>query len=373
VTRLPAHDVATGANASRGLGVRRVVGVALALAAAPSHAAPCVARAELDGDTATMAQVSAELARLGVEQGRASPGCRGVMARVERSDDGGIAVAIRDGARRSEGRIVGDAMVAATWIDSWLRDDLDGTSWLLATPSIVAARPLERAATTSALDRVAIAVTYEQSWLEDAATATGVGAAACLRVGGACLGVRARHASEGERAVNLTAMARGDTSVLATASTELAIGRLRLAPEVGLGVGRTTTRRVEACAGPSMPANCDPTDPTMDPMCVPMPAPGCADPATGMAAAFVGDRFSRTTYTPRLGGALRLVVPLFDHVWLDGLASITFGPFGHTDDFTVTTLADGTVPGGAPPTEVALPGESRRALVLGIGIRVGAP
>jgi hypothetical protein len=56
-----------------------------------------------------------------------------VVAQVELGTDGGIAVAIRDGGRRSEGRVVSDAAMAASWIDSWLRDDLDGTSWLLAT------------------------------------------------------------------------------------------------------------------------------------------------------------------------------------------------------------------------------------------------
>ncbi|MEO8705413.1 MAG: hypothetical protein ABI867_35555 [Kofleriaceae bacterium] len=347
------------------------------VATLPAGAEPCVARAELGGDEAAVVVVSAELARLGVERGRPAPGCRGIVAQVESSGDGGIAVAIRDGSRRSEGRIVGDAAVAASWIESWLRDDLDGTAWLLASPPVVArsvsapvivahAEPHAR----SIIDRVAIAFAYEQSWLEDEATATGVSAAACVDVGRVCLGARARYASEGDHEVNMTAMARRDASIVATASYPISLGRLRLVPELGLGVGRTSTRRIETCTSSAMtPPNCDPMDPTCDLM-----QPTCTDPSTGNAGkTFVGDGLDTATYTPRLAAAVRIVIPLFDHVWLDGLASITFGPFGHSTDFTVAPGADGTVPGGAAADDVAIPGESRRAVVLGIGIRVGSP
>jgi hypothetical protein len=122
------------------------------------------------------------------------------------------------------------------------------------------------------------------------------------------------------------------------------------------------------------PPGCDLNDPMSDPSCATMPAPECTDPATGMVArTYVGDHFAKATYTPRLAVALRLAIPLFDHVWLDGLASITFGPFGHSDNFTVATLADGSVPGGGTAEDVALPGESRTAVLLGVGLRVGAP
>ena len=37
--------------------------------------------------------------------------------------DGGIAAATRDRTRRSGGRVVSDATLAAAWIDSWPHDD----------------------------------------------------------------------------------------------------------------------------------------------------------------------------------------------------------------------------------------------------------
>ena len=84
----------------------------------------CTPHALLSGDGAAVERVGTELARLGVVVGAAAPGCPSVEAAVG-LDEGGIAVAVRDGSQRSEGRVVGDATIAAAWIDSWLRDDLE--------------------------------------------------------------------------------------------------------------------------------------------------------------------------------------------------------------------------------------------------------
>jgi hypothetical protein len=346
--------------------------VGLALACLPARGAtePCVARAELGGDADIVARVGTELARLGVERGTAVPGCRGVVARVE-TDREGIAVAIQDGARRSEGRVVTDPAMAASWIDSWLHDDLDGNAWLISAPVRVADAPgltssiIAPATKPSALDAVSLTFAYEHAW-SDGATATGGSIAGCLRVGRTCLGGRLRYAREPDRTVGVTAMARSDVSVLATASMPVRAGRMVIAPELGLGVGRTSTRRLEGCTPdtnmPTMP-NCDPMDPTC------MAPPTCTDPN---GKTFVGDKFSASTFTPRLATGVRIAIPLFDHVWLDALASLAFAPFGHSDAFATSTgiNADGTVgPGGMG--EFALPGESGFGYQLGIGIRVG--
>jgi hypothetical protein len=337
-------------------------------------AEPCAARADVTGDAAAVTRVTAELARLGVTVGRAAPGCRGIVAEVELAVEGGIAVAVRDGSRRSEGRVVGDAGIA--WIDSWLHDDLDGTAWLVAAPSVtVPASTVVRAVPAASpsppvvseravLDRFAVTVAYEQSWSDDGAAATGATGGACLRIGRACVGGRARYSREADRPVNLTAMARSDAAIYAIASVPFVAGRMTLAPELGLGVGRRTTRRLDGCP-PEPPPMCDPTDPS----CA-MPSPSCVD-ASG--AVHVGDAFSSTTYTPRLAAALRIAVPLFDHVWLDGLASLTFGPFGHVGSFSSPVMPDGTNPGNLPASALALPGEASGAIQLGVGIRIGAP
>ncbi len=80
----------------------------------------------------------------------------------------------------------------------------------------------------------------------------------------------------------------------------------------------------------------------------------------------VGDGFSNATYAPRISLALRAAVPIFQHVWLDGLVSWTYSPFAHTSDF-----ASGKSDVVAPE-QIALPGEPSSGYVLGVGLRVGA-
>ncbi len=88
-----------------------------------------------------------------------------------------------------------------------------------------------------------------------------------------------------------------------------------------------------------------------------------------MSKFYVGDKLDVATYTPRVAVALRLAVPLFDHVWLDGLASFSLAPFGHGD----FAPGPGDPPLNVPPKDVTLPGEPAAALQLGVGLRMGAP
>jgi hypothetical protein len=296
--------------------------------------------------------------------------------------------------------------VAAVWIDSWLRDDVDGVApgepapvhvRVAGAPLGPAPAPERPAASASppALGRFALAAAYAQTWTEDGAAAAGLDASACLRVGRACIGARVQYAREPDRPVNLTAMARSDASIFATAGASFALGRMSLAPELALGVGRRRTQRLEctlAAGDPSMPpGTCDPMDPScppppcndpmdpncqpppcndpMDPMCMPSPPPpappSCADDP---GKVYVGDELDAVTYTPRASATLRLSVPLFDHVWLEGLASVTIAPLGHRAPFA-GSLAPGTMPG---MDATALPGEPWTALQLGVGLRIGA-
>ena len=89
-------------------------------------------------------------------------------------------------------------------------------------------------------------------------------------------------------------------------------------------------------------------------------------PTNANGLAYVGDGLDESSFTPRLALALRVAVPLFRHVWLDGLASVTLAPFGHREDYGApsTPMSPGTYP---------IPGEPGRAVQLGIGLRVGAP
>jgi hypothetical protein len=150
--------------------------------------------------------------------------------------------------------------------------------------------------------------------------------------------------------------------VLAVVSTTRALGQMAIAPELGLGLGRMTTQRIDGCA--VMPVNCDPMDPTCTTPPPPNP-PGCTGAVN--AFAYVGDNFNVATITPRLDAALRIALPLFDHVWLDALAAVTYAPFGHATEYAMPLPAGGMGP------NINLPGEPTAGLQLALGLRVGLP
>lgn len=335
--------------------------VLVASAAQTGEAAPCAPRAQLGGDAEAVAKVTAELQRLGVEASTtlASPtSCPTIVAAVELQPSGGIAVAVRDASHRSEGRVVSSAALAAAWIDSWLRDDFTAPPPApLVAPPVVAVDTAAPLVETPVLDRVAFAASFLQLWSDDRTSWSGIGVSACMRLDGVCIGVRAGYATQ-DVAADLTAAARHDLSLLATAGYSYAIGQMSVAPEVGLGVGRLATTRIDGC---KMAPNCDPNDPTC---AMPEPVP-CTDPGT----VYVGDNFSAATYTPRFSAALRIAIPLFDHVWLDGFGAAIAAPFGHADAYPGYS-ADGTTMsnGSAFP----LPGNPLLGLELGVGLRVGA-
>ncbi|MDQ3341687.1 MAG: hypothetical protein M4D80_41585 [Myxococcota bacterium] len=303
-------------------------------------------------------------------------GCSTVRAQVALDTTGGIAVAVRGASRGSEGRVVSDAALAAAWIDSWTRQDVD--LWAAPPPQRVASiQPLVPpsdvepsridgvAATSAGWNRFAVSASYAQTWSDDEATWQGLDVAACVRVvGGFCVGGSVRAAFDKERLFNGTGVARNELSVLALARYPVAIGRMSIAPELGVGVGRLATRRAESECKMLMPPNCSP----MDPMC--MPQAGMCDPTDpGTATApkyYVGDGFSIATYAPRIALALRIAVPLFEHVWLDGSAGYTYAPFAHGSSFESPNDA------GIAPELVALPGEPSGGYAIGVGLRVGA-
>lgn len=360
--------------------------LALALSASRTvRAEPCAPRAVLTGDREAVERVGAELVKLGVQLAAATRTCPAVKATVELAREGGISVAVQGSAQGSEGRVVSDPAVAAVWIDAWVRDDLDVAGWApepvpapavgavsgTSSPALVPPRDVPSSSASSGaslLDRLGVAAFYEQAWTDDNTSWRGGSVAACVRIGGVCVGGRVRALTQPDQIANLTAAARSDLSVFATASVPVALGQTILAPELGLGVGRFATRRVEGCSPPMPPPNCDPSDPT----CAMDPAPACTPDASGTMPGggklYVGDGFETATYTPRISLALRISVPLFHRVWLDGLVSYALMPLGHGDAYQATK---------APPMtsadQIALPGEPSAGWGLGVGLRVGAP
>jgi hypothetical protein len=355
---------------------RRACVTAVLLASLRSAGAdPCTPRAALDGDAAAVERVAAELERLGVEIARDAPPpalhdsrCRSVVAAVELDRGGGISVAVRAGAQRSEGRVVSDAALAAAWIDSWLHDGFEAPEAItpaferptvLATPALTV--PLVPAVTL--YDRFDLAATYDQMWTDDGERWSGFGASLCARVGALCLGARVRYASE-LAVTSAAAASRTDTSVLATASWSHELGRMSVAPELGLGVGRLTTDRVDGCG--VMAPVCSPTDPTC--MQPPPTTPPCSSPAP--AAPYVGDGYGHATIAPRAAAALRLAIPVFSHVWLDGVVGVMISPVRSEGQLDAQLV---TGPKMMGPIPSALPAEPLTSLQLGVGLRIGAP
>lgn len=91
------------------------------------------------------------------------------------------------------------------------------------------------------------------------------------------------------------------------------------------------------------------------------------DPGSSTPALYVGDELHEVSYRPRATLALRISVPLFQGVWLDGLASLVTSPFARTAPYQPKTMT------GLPPELITLPGEPRAGVLLGVGVRVGGP
>ena len=319
---------------------------------APVAAEPCKPHAQLDGDAAAVASVTAELVKLGVVVGATAPaGCKTVFAAVELARDGGLAIAVKTGSQ-SEGRTVSDAVVAASWIDSWVADDF-------APPEPAANGFFELRPASPAGSSRAPGADVEVEAAPTSSSALGISATACAQLGAWCFGARARYAAQ-NILVGQTAAARSDVSGLATASYAWKLGRLQVVPELGLGVGRMSTTRVDGCRHV-----CDPQ------------TPGCMGPQTDMECAErdpehsyaldINDHLHTATITPRAAARLELAFAISKSIFLEGAAAFMLAPFGHSDHYD---LAMGTSPPfGVPVDQLALPGEPIGTFELGLGLR----
>jgi hypothetical protein len=373
-------------------------------------AEPCAPRVELSGDRDAVARVAVELKTLGVVLGPIEPASgsaqeSGPLGSVTRGrscsvsamvvvEGEGISVAVQNASRRSEGRVVGDPKIAAAWIDSWLRDEIEVASWTIAMPATeppsaltstpvaltdgasFAPLPIAPAVTVSPLERFGLSAAFERSWTNDETTWDGFDITGCMRVGAVCLGGRLRAGFQYEQRFNDAIADRSDIVALGTVSIPFTVGQVSIAPELGLGVGRMRTQRVEACSAPPPSMGMEPntpgcSDPT-DPMCQMVPI----DPGTGASCIdasgtptnekYVGDSYDKTTYLPRVALALRFAFPIVRHVWLDAVAAYTLTPItsrvGFDDPDTMVQ-----------DENIAMPAEPWKGYQLGVGIRVGIP
>jgi hypothetical protein len=180
----------------------------LRLASAQAETDSCVPTAVLIGEDGLVGELEDELVELGVATERRGT-CPASQAQVTRTPQG-VAVVLRDSLGRVEQRVLSDLAVAAAWIDSWLRPEIDPLSFAAfpSAPAPAPAAPPPPAAPAASLGKVApassagllpfrshLGIAYEWSKSDlNSETWQGVRADACLFLGRACLGLVARYA-----------------------------------------------------------------------------------------------------------------------------------------------------------------------------------
>jgi hypothetical protein len=346
--------------------------------------------------------VGLELAVLGVFSQDIPPGCPSVRVTV-RADGEAVVVSLRDPSGRSATQVVTNAHVAATWIESWVHPELGAP--LLAGREAVRARPGPASAAFPdprlagevgpgdtgvgvELDELGRAIpaslpfrglffgaSAEKLYASDDSEWRGVSLSACARWGPLCPGllfnVGDSHGFLPEGA--WSSVDRVSVDLLASLKAPFAVGRMEVAPGIGVGLGGLRTSG----------ALCD------------------ADAA--------GDTFScdvaeTATWTvgPRAEMGIAGTFPISDRVSLLVTASLGFAPMARSgslpdDDVPVTPGPDdpdpdGSVPDPADPDDPGgtegspgsdgqpldpltqpVPGEPSQFTRIGIGLSVALP
>ncbi len=236
--------------------------------------ADCLPSALLEGEADVVQELAAELNLLGVST-RRTASCPVAAANVERGAEG-VVVALRDPSGRRTTRTLSNLRIAATWIDSWLHDDLGAP--LLASRSLVttaavastaavsttalAAPTTVRAAAPRAQGRIFQAsIAYEARYPVGADAGRGLHADLCTYVGNLCLGGRLAVASFSNSTLSefdTTSFTHQSFDALAQLSVPFQAGQATLIPSLGLGASLLQTNRdtAHSCAFPSPDGTC---------------------------------------------------------------------------------------------------------------------
>jgi hypothetical protein len=307
----------------------------------------CARAARLTGDPALAAAVEAELARLGVEAGS---GCAAVRVRISRAAHA-LAVDLRDDLGGRARRIVSNAEVAASWIQSWLYPEIAapllavraGPSPAVRAGPSLAPADLRRAKARSS-PSLSATVAADRVQANDGSLWRGLTAVSCARFRWACLGVSGHLADNRDfwPSTSRSKVDRWSAEVLSTVSVPVVLGRLVLEPRVGAGIGYLQTVRSGACA-------------------------------CGVA---VDDDFAPARFGPRFATGFHALFAVAGPVSITATASLSFAPFAHDHsmmpEYASNFFQRGVVPPSGPLVNNAeyysLPGEPYRALRLGIGL-----
>jgi len=284
----------------------------------------CLPTAIVSGEQELVAALGYELNLLGVSS-RAMEACPTATASIERGSSG-VVVSLREPDGRRAQRSLSDVRIAATWIDSWLHEDLGAP--LLATrrlPQTTTLRPLAATSpeTTSNLAAMAptvneparrlfATVAYESIDVGQNASWTGVRAGLCTQLGLVCVGARVSAANNSDETfaeAEPSTFSRTSVDVLAHADIPFHVGQATIRPGIALGVGWFQTSRAGSpeCGLP----------PTEDGNCPEI--------------LFAEEPSEQSTLAPKAEVELSLTLPIAQAVSLSLGGSLGVRPFGATE------------------------------------------
>jgi hypothetical protein len=187
----------------RKLAVAIVIAMLVDAAGAVHAGSACEASATVDGDGPAVDVVRTLLEQRGV--GKPSAGC-GVSVHIEGAADA-LSVQVTDGAGRSSQRTVASPELAATFVESWARNDL--SAFLLAPPALAlsdvlappgpAATPTLVRASGPREHALGIGLAGQLSYGSDDSLWVGAELSGCVRVRRLCVGLIARFQTETNR------------------------------------------------------------------------------------------------------------------------------------------------------------------------------
>ncbi len=344
-----------------------------------ADAPACAPAALVSGEAALVADLQSALVDLGVDTDAGSE-CPVLHATVE-SVASGYFVSIKDVSGRHAYRRLGDLQVAATWIDSWLRDELSApllAARVIAAPA-ASASPSSPAPDASAPSLVAVTLPadarrvmlagslhYENANASDSIAWRGVRAELCAELGVACIGIMARFAQTSQDVPfgdAFSVFSQNAIDAMTMASLSFQLGRATLTPRLGLGLGRLASERKGGPACASGPA---PLMPCVDVV-------GDSEPA------------SRSSWAPRADAGLSLGLPLSSRLSVALGVSTDLRPMGARAYYIQSPGPNGgeppmnTCPGndpsdpqcaGEPPSMLAMPADPEFFWRLSLGVEL---
>ncbi len=218
-------------------------------------AADCPVAVSLEGDALLAAEVQGELTRDGVTT-VAGPSCSAVSVTLSRCE-GGIRMTVIDSMRPTEERVVSDTAVAASFIESWVRHDLDepllhGTEVGEATSRIPGSSSLDPemlemqppSSEPTARRSFAVSAFVSATVAQDGSTWIDPALRACLSFGPVCTGVtiRGRFDLGVSGDSSRFESERAGVDMMLSAGMPIGLGKVDLTPSIGVGGGWLHTR-----------------------------------------------------------------------------------------------------------------------------------